>query len=313
MLVSPKTMYEWIQRRDIMSSLLDRISNNANILPPKLVVLAQYIEKNYMDLAYTSMTRLAELASVSPTSVLRLVSILGYSGFPEFRDSLRAEINANQSQFLRQINIDNKTYTPDKIFEAVFAMEIRMMEETLTKIDPKVFQETVDLLYNAPQIIITAAGNQQALAQTLLFGLQVLRDNIINIDNLGLSDLAYLHSAPKGTVLVCFSIPRYPIVTQETLKIAKNHNMKIIGFSDSTLSPIFSYCDYFFQAAERFITFFDSHSIYCALIHSIVIGLYLKDINNAEKRIKNYYEYTQNHYIRPNLKLVDVTKQLIDK
>ena len=66
-------------------NLLQRIGKYSDSLTPKQIHLAKYIEQNYPSLAYTTMTKLAHLADVSETTVVRLIYALGYSWFSEFK------------------------------------------------------------------------------------------------------------------------------------------------------------------------------------------------------------------------------------
>ena len=59
--------------------------------------LAGVILENYPMSGMGSITRLAEKASVSTPTVARMVQKLGYSGFPEFQDALRQEVEARFS------------------------------------------------------------------------------------------------------------------------------------------------------------------------------------------------------------------------
>lgn len=66
-------------------NLLQRIGKFSDSFTPKQIWLAKYIEQNYPSLAYTTMTKLARLADVSETTVVRLIYALGYSGFPSLK------------------------------------------------------------------------------------------------------------------------------------------------------------------------------------------------------------------------------------
>ncbi|MEG1911475.1 MAG: hypothetical protein RR091_03210, partial [Cloacibacillus sp.] len=74
--------------KETNKSMVQRIADKSGILSPKQLQLAMYIEKNYMSLAYITMTELASLADVSETTVVRFVSQLGYNGFPDFMAAL---------------------------------------------------------------------------------------------------------------------------------------------------------------------------------------------------------------------------------
>lgn len=291
-------------------NLLQRIGRYSDLLTPKQVCLAEYIEKNYPSLAYITMTKLAHLANVSETTVVRLIYALGYSGFPEFKDALRITIEqaAQPANGMNRHELGNRKYKfPQDSCKAIFELEMQITQETLAGIDIEEHQRAVDLIYSAPMVIVLGCGANSCCSQALGFALQVILKNVHTVENLGLEEGALLRDVPVGTVCIAFSTPRYPRVTQEILEILKGKNAKIIGCSDSMLSPIVPFCDIFFQVPEKYVTFIDTNSAFMALIHSLVFTLHFKDKTKVKKRIESYNEFTrkQKYYVKDFLELVE--------
>jgi len=291
-------------------SLLQRIGKFSGSLTPKQIVLAQYIEKNFMSLAYVTMTELAHLANVSETTVVRFIYQLGYSGFPEFKSALRLAIEQSLQPpaGMNRYNLEPQKYNfPQDSCKAIFNLEMSVMEETLSKIDIAEHQRAVDLIYEAPMVLVVACGANTCCSQALGFALQVIHPNVHIVEHLGLSEGSLIRSAPEGTVCIAFTTPRYPVETQNILEILREKNVKIIGASDSMLSPIVPLSDIFFQVPEKYVTFVDTNAAFMALIHSIIFALHLKDKRKVKQRIDAYNEFTkrQNFYIKDFLELVD--------
>lgn len=291
-------------------NLLQRIGKYSDLLTPKQICLAEYIEKNYTSLAYTTMTKLAHLADVSETTVVRLIYALGYSGFPEFKDALRVTIEqtAQPANGMNRYELGKRKYKfPQDSCKAIFELEMQITQETLAGIDIEEHQRAVDLIYSAPMVIVLGCGANSCCSQALGFALQVILQNVYIIENLGLPEGALLRDIPDGTVCIAFSTPRYPKVTQEILEILKDKNAKIIGCSDSMLSPIVPFCDIFFQVPEKYVTFIDTNAAFMALIHSLVFTLHFKDKAKVKKRIESYNEFArkQKYYVKDFLELVE--------
>ena len=291
-------------------NLLQLIGKNSDSLTPKQILLAKFIENNYTSLAYITMTKLAHLADVSETTVVRLIYALGYTGFPEFKDALRMTIQQTSQSTNGMSRFEtgtNKYKFPEDACKAIFDLEIKVMEETLAGLDLSEHEKAVDLLFHATMVLIVGCGANSCCSQALGFGLEVILKNIHKIEGLGLSERALLRDIPEGTVCVAFSTPRYPRVTQEILEILKNKKTRIIGCSDSMLSPIVPFCDIFFQVPEKYVTYVDTNAAFMALIHSIVFALHFKDRAKIKKRIDSYNESTrkQNFYVNDFLDLVE--------
>lgn len=52
-------------------------------------VVANYVDENYEDIAFSTLEELAEKIGVSTTTVIRFARALDYSGFSEMQDSIK--------------------------------------------------------------------------------------------------------------------------------------------------------------------------------------------------------------------------------
>lgn len=291
-------------------SLLQRIGENSDKFPPKQRKLAQYIEKNYASLTYTTMTELARLADVSETTVVRFVYQLGYSGFSEFMSALRTAVEQapTKASTINPYNLESKEYQfPRDTVKAIFNLEMQVIDETLSLINLKEHQKAVDMIYSAPAVVVLACGADSCASQALGFSLQAIRPNVYVIEKLGLPEGALIRSIPEGSVCVAFTTPRYPVETQDALEELKTRKVRVIGVSDSVLSPIVPYCEVFFQIPVKYVTFINTNAAFMALIHSFVFGLQLKDKKSAKQGVDAYNKFTkkQNFYVKDFLDLVD--------
>ena len=208
-------------------NLLQRLGKYSDSLTPKQIRLAKYIEQNYPSLAYTTMTKLARLADVSETTVVRLIYALGYSGFPEFKDALRMTIEqtATVASGMSRYELGSQKYKfPRDACKAIFYLEVQITQDTLAGIDLDDNQRDVDLIYSAPMVIVLGCGANSCCCQALGFALQVTLKNVHIVEDLGLEEGALLRDVPEGTVCIAFSTPRYPRITQEILEILKDKN-----------------------------------------------------------------------------------------
>ena len=292
-------------------NLLERIGDCGGKLSPKQLVLAKYIEKHYKDLAYTTMTELARAANVSETTVVRFVAYLGYSGFPGFMSALRQVIESASvtGSSMSSFKIEHGKYKfPRDICSAVFALEMQVMQDTLAKIDTTKHQQAVDMLYAAPEVFVVGCGANKCCAQAMGFALEVIRKNVRIIENLDLNESSLINSAAKKAVAIVFITQRYPTAALKVTKMLKSKGIRIIGITDSVLSPIVPYCDLFFLAPEKYLSFIDTNAAYMALIHSLVYAMHFKDKPQSQNNITDYNDFvrTYDFYVNSGADLIDV-------
>ena len=291
-------------------SLLQRIGDNGAKFSPKQLKLAQYIEKNYSSLAYTTMTELARLTDVSETTVVRFVYQLGYGGFPEFMAALRATVEqaAQPTATMARYDMGQQEYSfPRDTAKAIFDVEMHVMQETLSLLNTGDLQRAIDAIYEAPAVVVLACGANTCCSQALGFALQAIRPDVHIIERAGLAEGSLIRALPDGAVCVAFTTPRYPTETQEILETLKDKGVHIIGVSDSMLSPLAPFSEIFFQIPVKYVTFIDTNAAFMALIHSLVLGLQIRDKKAAKKNIDGYNAFTvkQNFYVNDFLELVE--------
>lgn len=292
-------------------TLLQRIADVNDHLSPKQSKIAQYVVKNYQKLAYCTLSELAQASKISDTTILRLVSALGYGGFPDFMFALRKEIekNTHTNRIMGKFELKQEKYKfPEDTCQAIFDLEMQVLKETLAKADKEKHSTAVDLLLQAPSVTIVGFGANTCCSQALAYGLQVMRPNVKIIEQISATEGNTIQDVPEASACVAFSTPRYPKDTQFILeKIRQQRQTKIIGLSDSILSPIAPLCDIFFEIPIKYVTFSDPNAAFMAMIHSLLFGLYLRDPKNIKKRIKDYDSYTKEreYYLNDSLNLVE--------
>lgn len=291
--------------------LLQRIGSSSDKMSPKQLILAKYVEKHCRDLVYATMTELAKAAGVSETTVVRFVSYLGYPGFPEFMTALRQEQQtpAKIGGSMDRFNIAHGKYKfPQDICKAIFNLEMQIMRDTISAIDSAKHQQAVDLMYSAPELFIVGCGANKCCAEAMGFAMEVIRKDVRIIENLDLNESSLIRSASKNSVAVVFTTPRYPSTALDITRTLKERGFKIVGITDSILSPIVTYCDLFFLVPEKYITFIDTNAAYMALIHSLVYAMHFKNKHQSKDNIEEYNEFASacGYYVNGQAELIDV-------
>jgi len=285
---------------------LERISTVAKNLSPKQHKLARYIFENSLQASFMNITTLSGAAGVSESTVVRLANALGYPGFPELQHSLR-EIAQGQISSLDKYSLDGEGNNLP-LFKKVFNLEMTLLRDTMENIPEENFESAIQKLREASHVFVVGAGPNQSVAVYFSFFLQVLRPGVSMISNLdlGLSHLLKSHS--KGSLAVIFSFPRYPAVTQKIAEKFNERHIPVIGITDSSLSPLAPLCDFLFESKMRFISFIDPSAATMALMHSLLIGLFLKDPAYAKKQLRHFEDQIQQdkYFLRQDLDIVDL-------
>ncbi len=275
-------------------------------------MLAKYVIDNYLDLAYFTISELAQNAEVSETTVVRFVYALGFDSFAAFMGALRSEIESAKimpSVTMSRHAWENAQYEfPRDAMRAIFTLEMSVIEELLAQTPEDLFQRAVDAIASASQLIIVGCSANKCLTQAAFFAFKILRPNVRLIENLDLSTKDLAGEIPPHATCMVFTTPRYPRETQSILECIKSgeHKPFVIGVTNSFLSPLAAYSDIILQVPEKYVMFIDTNAAYMALIHALAFGVCIKDREYSKKRIDEYDAYVKkyNFYVLDNLDLI---------
>ena len=289
----------------IFKTLTQRIETALNGLSPKQSQLAKFMLQNYRTVAFQNASTLARSAGVSESTVTRLAHSLGYTGSPELQEALK-ELVKDHISTLEKSSLDRKDLE-ENLFSKVFGIEKTIMDDTISRIRPDLFEIAVDMLHSSSAILIVGSQPDTCAVEYALY-LGIIRRKVTKIENFNIDDFTILKEMGKGVCAIVFSFPRYPERTQNLARILKSRGVYIIGITDSPLSPIASMCDIMFTVPMKFITLVEPMSAVVALIHSLIIGVYLKDPEGAKAEIKKYENLANfdKYYIHDEIDIVDL-------
>ncbi len=206
--------------------------------------LAGVILENYPMSGMGSITRLAEKASVSTPTVARMVQKLGYSGFPEFQDALRQEVEARFSNPINKHENWAQSAPEAHILNRFTDAVITNIRQTLAHIDPAQFDALTGLLADENRALYITGGRiTHALSEYLHLHMQVIRARVRHIRSTSNAWPHDLLDINEGDVVLIYDIRRYENSTLRLAEIAKERGAKIALVTDQWQSPIGQYAD----------------------------------------------------------------------
>ena len=267
-------------------SISSEITSVQDKLSKKQSVLAKYILDNFYEVALMNAPRIAVEAGVSEPTLTRFIYTLGYKNFSEFQTALRRETQETSPQNpFRQESFGN---SHEPVYQRVFKLEYSLMAETLGMIDPNIFEKCVDTLFNSSIIFLVGGPTHGFLADYAANFLGIFCDNVHTVTKADMTFLSLLNSGVEDAAAIVFSYPRYPKETQRITKALSDRKVKIIGMTDSKLSGITPYADLTLITPQKYLTITDPNTSAMAMIHSLIIGVYMKDPKRAKMRLQEY-------------------------
>jgi DNA-binding MurR/RpiR family transcriptional regulator len=100
-------------------------------------------------------------------------------------------------------------------------------------------------------------------------------------------------SIGKNDVMIGMSFPRYSKHTVNAMKFAKESGAKVIGLTDSTLSPIAEFSDNVLIAKSNLTSFADSLVAPMSVLNALIVAVGIRKQDYVEanyKRMEEIYE-----------------------
>jgi len=223
-----------------MSDIMQKLRNAYPSLPNAKKTAASYFLNNYHSLPFATVTDLAASIGVSDTTIINLCVDLGFSGFSEFKRTLRAEVQGNRPN----LPSNNETAVINEDLTRLITPIISNITATFS--DPHncaALDQTVDLLGNADTIYAIGFWTFALAAQELCQQLRRYRWKAEAIfPDLGDYMDKVLLITPKDAVIL-FDFSRYITGLTEICLMLKKQGVPIILITDLGPCPRHPYAD----------------------------------------------------------------------
>jgi DNA-binding MurR/RpiR family transcriptional regulator len=221
-----------------------------------------------------SVARFAERAGVSPPTVTRFVTKLGFKGYPEFQEEIREEVQARLSSPLTRYRGEDEARDSDSLLGEALDVSRRNLAATLELLSHRDFEETVSLLADLRRRILVLGGRVSSpLARYLAGQLHLLRPGTRLLDAERSTPAQQLIDLRKGDVLVLFDYRRYQADSIESARLAAAQGCDVVLITDPWLSPASTCARQVLVTSVAMVGPFDSLVGATALVEALVAAL----------------------------------------
>jgi DNA-binding MurR/RpiR family transcriptional regulator len=256
-------------------------------LSPAERKLARVLLASYPIAGLESVARFAERAHVSPPTVTRFITKLGFSGYPEFQETLRHEVQARLSSPLTRYRDDQPDRGTDSVLSDALEVASANLKATLVVLSHRDANEAVALLADVRRRVLVIGGRMSApLARYLAGQLHLLRPGIGLVDAERSAPAQQLIDMRKGDVLVVFDYRRYQADTIESARVASTQGCHIVLFTDPWLSPASAFARQVIVTSVDTVGPFDSLVGAMAVVEGVVAAVLSRLGPRAQSRMQ---------------------------
>ena len=258
-------------------------------------IIAKYILTNYDKAAFMTAGRLGKIVGVSESTVVRFASELGYDGYPCMRKALQ-EMIRNRLTSVQRIEVAKDMIDDTDIVRSVINSDIQNLQATLELLEEKNFNNCIDSIIEANNVYIVGMRTSTSLANLLGLYLNLLRNNVNVIHDVGASEIyEQMIRIGEGDLFIGISFPRYSSHTVDAMQFAKKMGAKTIAITDSAASPFEGIADLSLHAKSDMVSFLDSLVAPMSLINSIIVAVGIKNKDNVSETFERLERIWQEH------------------
>ena len=250
--------------------------------------IAQVLLARYPLPGLETLVQFAEKAHASPATTLRFVNKLGFDGYAEFQEAIRAELQPQLSSPLTRS--PNFLVGPEVDADASAFVEsvIANVERAFTLMPAGEFRAIVDLLANTSRPVVCLGGRfSRARATSLADLLAELRPRVTLVEKPNALWPVQLLDMGKTHVLLVFDYRRYQDDVIAFSQAAADQGSTVVLFTDEWMSPISRFADYVMTSPVAVRSMYDSTIAAEVQIEAIVAALGRRLGDSAVRRMED--------------------------
>jgi DNA-binding MurR/RpiR family transcriptional regulator len=255
--------------------------------------VAQYIVDHLDEAAFQTAEELARRASTSSSTVVRFSQALGFEGFPELqqaaREEYRRQVGAGQGSGRTAVAAAAPLFSLDQTeYETALATDHVNVEETARKLSRRDMEAAVEAITTAERVLIAGTDQMAFFASYLRHLLMLLDIRAEVVASPSQEALGRLARIDELTLVIGLSAGRpHPLIAR-TMKLARHRRAPTLAITDATLSEVARLARIRLYYSSNSPAYVRSHVALLSLLQAIAYGVYARDAQQYETRIKAF-------------------------
>ncbi len=268
-------------------NIADQIRENLDHLTSSEKKAGTTLLGHYPFLGLETMQTFADKASVSPPTILRFVSKLGYPGYREFQQQLRAEVHERLESPLTLLEKKKVSWDGKDSVSAVAKVLIENVETTLSGLSEDEMVSALERISDSRRKVYIVGGRfSYALADYFYCHLREIRDRVILLDGQTARWPEHLIDMKRGDILIVYDMRRYQDDISKFVEAADEVGACIMLFTDQWISPVASHARNVWSCHIEIPSPFDSFVSCVAVMDVLVARMAAMNETALAKRIR---------------------------
>ena len=253
------------------------ITERAATLPKRLTQIAGFALENPDEIAFGTVSSIAEQAEVQPSALVRFSQALGYQGFSDMQEIFRSRLRdriLNYDERLQQLRQHAPDASQPNVILAGFCeASARSIAALQDKLDPADLDRAVEQLARAETLYLVGLRRSFPIASYMAYALGKLGVRAILVDAVGgLAAEQLTFAGPKDAVLAISFTP-YASETISLARAAAQKGVPIVSITDSPFSPLAQLAGLWIEISEANFEGFRSMAATLTLAMTLTVAI----------------------------------------
>lgn len=270
-------------------NVIDELKQNIKDLTGSERKVADFIINNTSEVMFDTINELSKKVGTSTTTVMRLASKLGYSGYSELQDEIQSFIKLhNDPQTRLTSNLQN--IEEDQLWNQTIAFHMSQLNHFITQINHEAIEGVVDLIDKSQKIFCTCVQSGLPVGQYFSQNINRIKGNckLINAD---VSDwIDEIINMTHQDLLFVVSFPRYAKRIRDFAMIAKEKGVTVVVITDTYSSPLIDYGDIIIPCDSKSLAFHNSPVLAMIAVDYIINAVAVNESSKESNRLEEVNE-----------------------
>lgn len=278
---------------NVQNTVLERLTDEWSSLTPEAQKAARYVLENPQDVGVSTVREIAEAANVKPNTFVRMARQVGFEGYEDFRAPFRDAIRngavtfQDRARWLQDIALQGEL---GGLYADMVGAALRNIQETFSGVKPETLKVAAQDIWKSRNVYTLGVGVNNSNARNFTYLASTGMVQFHAIPRPGSTPVDDIAWADAQDVLIAITCKPYRREVVETVRIAKEQGMTVIGISDSPASPIILGADHGFIVSVDTPQFFPSSVSTIALLETLLSFVIAVASPEIPERVEKFHK-----------------------
>jgi len=259
-------------------------------LSPHLQRLARFALDDPNAFALSTVTKLAEVAEVQPSTLIRFAKEFGYTGFSEMQKVFKLRLIEGAPVYRERIYHHRNSLEaaakddPAAILHEFTDASIMCLERLRDTVQPETLAEALAMMGRADTIYVIGQRRAFPIASYLAYGLTRLERRCQLLDFVGGMVPQQIAALRKTDLLIAVAFAEYTPAVVDAVTDVHIRGIPLLTITDVPTSPLARHSDLYFCVDDADIHRFRPIAGSISLVQSLIVSLsYIQDAEKAAR------------------------------